>query len=342
MFSPSRLRLARMRRQISKTALAAKSGIAVNSIANYEHGTTQPRPAAVDALADVLRFPVDFFCAGEIDILPPAGAHFRAPSKMLAAHRDAAIASARIAMLTSEWLDERFELPRVTVPDLDEHAPETAAAILRAEWGLGDRPVSSMIHLLESKGVRIFALPGDLQDVDAFSQWSTSCAYVFVNNTKSSERTRFDLAHELAHLAMHRRVVGTREREVEREADAFASAFLMPESAVRSVGRIPVDLPSLIALKRRWNVSLFALLVRLHRLGLLSEWLYRALCIQASTLGMRVTEPDPAPSESSQVLRKVIDALRDRGIRVADIAEQLRLPIEEVREPLRGLVPMRV
>jgi Zn-dependent peptidase ImmA (M78 family) len=86
------------------------------------------------------------------------------------------------------------------VPNMHSLEPEVAAQALRAEWGLGERPIQNMLHLLEANGVRVFSLPRDNASVNAFSVWHGAIPYVFLTTDKSGERGRFDCAHELGHL----------------------------------------------------------------------------------------------------------------------------------------------
>ena len=125
-------------------------------------------------------------------------------------------------------------------------------------WGLGELPVKNMIHLLESKGIRVFSLSIDTAQLDAFSMWHADTPFVFLNTMKSCEHSRFDAAHELGHLVLHRHA-GSKGQEAEREANAFASAFLMPRASVLanaphmatvdqlSRGRLTVGMSSAIA-----------------------------------------------------------------------------------------------
>jgi hypothetical protein len=39
---------------------------------------------------------------------------------------------------------------------------------VRQAWGLGELPIKNMVHLLESKGVRVYSLAIDAVEVDAF------------------------------------------------------------------------------------------------------------------------------------------------------------------------------
>src|SRR3546814_6566541 len=55
----------------------------------------------------------------------------------------------------------------------------------------------------------------DTKNVDAFSCWRNGQPFVFLNTFKSAERSRFDAAHELAHLVLHRHG-GPQGREIGR------------------------------------------------------------------------------------------------------------------------------
>jgi Zn-dependent peptidase ImmA (M78 family) len=212
----------------------------------------------------------------------------------------------------------------------------TGPEALRHHWGIGELPISNMIHLLEAKGVRIFSLAIDAHEVDAFSMWKAATPFVFLNNNKSSEHSRYDAAHELGHLVLHRHG-GPRGREAEQEANAFASAFLMPRaSVIAHAPRFPT-VATLVKLKRIWTTSVAALNYRLHAVGMLSDWQYRVLCIQISRNGYRTKEPNEAPREISQVLPKIFSALHQDGVSRPGVARALCIPQSELECLMFGL-----
>lgn len=89
----------------------------------------------------------------------------------------------------------------------------------------------------------------DAAEVDAFSMWRQSTPFVFLNTKKSAEHSRFDAAHELGHLVLHRHG-SPQGREAEREANAFASAFLMPRASVLAYAPRMATIDHLIKLKK--------------------------------------------------------------------------------------------
>lgn len=336
-FNSNRLSLARRRRGLTRRALASVSGISERSLVLYEQGTRTPTTAFVEDLARALQFPVGFFTRSGPEPLDAAGVSFRAMTKMTASQRDRAIAGGELALELNEWLERNFSLPARAIPDLRQSDPETAANALRTQWALGDAPISNMVRLLEAKGVRVFSLAEDCVEVDAFSFWKGEQPFVFLNTAKSAERSRFDAAHELGHLVLHRHGAPG-GREAERAADQFASAFLMPRTSILAYAPRMVTIPTLLRAKTHWKVALVALLHRLHDVGLVSDWHYRALCIEVQKRGFRRTEPEPLPREMSGVFEKVFASLRSAKRSKQDVARDLAVPVAELNALVFGLI----
>jgi Zn-dependent peptidase ImmA (M78 family)/DNA-binding XRE family transcriptional regulator len=336
-FNPTRLSIARKRRMLNKKALADLIGVEPHTIVRWERCQTEPTPENVFAIARDLQYPRDFFFGPDIDEPDSEYTSFRSQTSMSAAERDAALAAGQIGFLISDWVGERFELPELKLPDLHLYDPESAAQALRQEWGLGEKPVSNMIRLLESKGVRVFSLAENTTHVNAYSLWRKGFPYVFLNTVKSAESSRFDAAHELAHLVLHQdgSVSG---RAAEDQANRFASAFLMPRADVVSVLPRVRHLQQLIDKKSRWRVSLAALNYRVHKLGIISEWKNRDFCIEIARRGYNKDEPKGIEREKSVVWEKVLKSLWAENTTHLDIADQINLPISEVSDLLFGVL----
>ena len=337
MFNPTRLAVARKRNGLTMTALAKQIGVSPRSVSAYEDGV-QPSPEVAERIAAVLGFPIAFFSGDDLDTPQADAVSFRALTKMSAIERDRALSEGSLALELNRWIEQRFDLPPPVLPDLSQETdPEAAAASLRQQWGLGEAPVRSMVHLLEAKGVRVYSLAVDSLNVDAFSYWHDETPMVFLNTRKSAERGRFDAGHELAHLVLHRHAKKEDSRLAEDEANKFASALLMPRNG--TLARAPrfVTIQHLIAQKKHWIVSVAALNHRLHELGITNPWQYRHLSSEIAKRGYRTEEPDPAPRESSQVLSKVLAALREESLSQRDIAAALCLRPSEVEQLIYGL-----
>jgi Zn-dependent peptidase ImmA (M78 family)/DNA-binding XRE family transcriptional regulator len=337
MLNPSRLRLARKRRGLTKISFADEIGVDRKMVGAYEAGMSVPSEEVMSRISKVLEFPPEFFLGEDIDEPSIDSGSFRAMTKMRIPQRDMALSQAALGIHFSDWLSRKFELPDTQIPNLGRAPdPEAAAEFVRREWGLGVLSIRNMIHLLESKGVRVFSLAVDAREVDAFSMWKGNTPFVFLNTNKTSEHSRFDAAHELGHLVLHKHGP-PRGIEAEKQANAFASAFLMPRgSVIANAPRFPTY-NALVKLKRMWIVSVAALGYRLNGLGLMNDWQFRGLCVEIAKRGKHI-EPNEAPREFSLLLPKMLGSLYEEGISRTQIARELHIPTSELEQLLFGLV----
>jgi Zn-dependent peptidase ImmA (M78 family) len=334
-FNPKRLSLARARRRFTSKALAVEASLAVDTISRLEAGRNDPDDATVERIAKVLRFPVSFFHDDDPEDISTESVSFRSFSKMSARERDAAISAGSLGLQLSQWIEDRFSLPEASLLDLQyETNPTEAARAVRQHWSLGEYPIGNMLGLLEEKGVKIFSLSENTANVNAFSFWRDNIAFIFLNNFKTAESSIFDTAHELCHLTMHKHGDPKGIRSAEREAGAFASAFLMPANDVRARIPRPITADVVIKAKVRWRVSAMALVFRLHTLKLITDWQYRSLCIELAKRGYRTGEPVGIERETSVIWKKVLTQLWRERTTKSSIANELHLPLDE----LEGLI----
>lgn len=342
-FNPTRLSIARKRAMLTKKALAEKIGVERHTVIRWEAVDSllpshEPTEDNLDSVVRELGFPREFFFGEDVDEPSSDLTSFRSQTSMSAAERDAALAAGQLGCMIWDWVSAKFDLPEVKIPDLrDNPDAESAAQTLRYEWGLGEKPIPNMIQLLEAKGVRVFSLAENTSHVNAYSFWRKGTPFVFLNNYKTSECSRFDAAHELAHLVLHRdgSVTG---REAEDQANRFASSFLMPRADVVALLPRLIDLRQLISAKSRWKVSLAALNYRVHKLRLTTDWRNRDLCIEIAKRGYNKNEPRSVAREASIVWEKVLRALFLESTTHEDIAHQLHLPVQEVNDLLFGII----
>jgi len=344
-FTPGRLVLARERRGVTQKWLSDAAGVSPRMIKAYEAGEKNPSAETLRAVAEALTFPIPFFSAPPVDLMTVEAASFRAFTKAGAQLRGRAVAAGSLGLELNAYLTERFDLPSPDVPDLripasaSEHETLSSAASIaesvRHQWGLGERPIPHMIHVLELHGVRVFSLSEDCDAIDAFSFWRNGTPFMFLNTRKTAERSIFDAAHELAHLVMHQHGC-PQGRGAEREADAFAASFILPEAAITASAPRLVTIATLAEMKKTWHASVAALGHRLFDLGLVSEWQYRHFNIELAKRGKR-NEPAPLPRETSAILRKTIAALGEEGVGLREIARDLHLPVGELRALTFGL-----
>lgn len=338
MFNASRLAVARKRRQLTKKDLAQAAGITPLTLTRLEGGeTSDPEEETVRSIANCLQYPIEFFYEDDCEQLATEAVSFRSLSTLTAKQREAALAAGSIAFLFDDWVSARFDLPKRKLIDLRDEAPAAAAEALRGHWGIGTKPIASMIKLLEAQGVRVFALSEQHKNVDAYSCWRNDVPYVFLNTFKSAERSRFDAAHELGHLVLHMHGASM-GRDVEREADQFASAFLVHRGdLVSNLPRVKT-LSQLVEAKQRWGVSVAALARTAFDAKLISDWHYRELCKQMSVKGYRTTEPNGREREKSVLWKMVFEDLWKEGVTREDVAKELNVPSDEIEALVGELV----
>lgn len=336
-----RLRVARQRRTMTKKSLAEAMSVTPRAITGWESDEYPPEEHHLNKLSEILGFPISFFGLDDTVRTQTEAVSFRSLTTKTAGQRDAVIAMCDIARDVTAWINDNFAVPAPALPDLRDEDPTIAASLLRQEWGLGNRPIKNMIHLLEAKGVRVFSLAENCREIDACSYWSDDLPFVLLKIETSNERCRFDMAHELGHLVLHKHAAPT-GRIAENEANAFASEFLMPEPSVRASCNEYWSIQTLVRKKRLWNVSVSALAYRVHQLDMMSNWHFKSLNIEMRRRGFKNAEPDGSPKEQSDILEAVLDRMRDKGITLRFAANKMSIPESELTGLLYGIVKVSV
>ena len=305
--------LAREYRGFTQEALARKLYVTQAKVAKIEGGIqTDLEDALFDALCAALEFPPDFFLQEEELIgFGSSAYYYRKKSDLSAADRKKIHGTVNLLRINIKRLlsfvdiDGKRKLPRLDIEEYGDNAAKVAQAV-RVFWLLPDGPIKNLTSLIESAGVIVIPCNFPTRSMDATSlRLAELPPVIFINSQLPGDRWRFTLAHELAHLIMH----DVPREQMEDEADAFASEFLMPESEMkpqfRRLGEI--RLQDLANLKLYWKVSIAALLKRACDMGFIHDGRKRYMWSRMSTWGWRMQEPDPLPQETPKTLRKVID-----------------------------------
>lgn len=330
---------------MSKKGVADVIGVSTNTVHRYETGEISPSDENLRSIAALLEFPIEFFGGSDIDQPRRDNASFRGLSSKTNLVMDAALASGALAYVFDDWVSHRYNRVELNLPEYPaDMPPQTAAKLLRQHWRLGDKPIGNMVHLLEAKGIRVFSLAENNKDIDAFSVWRNEVPYVFLNRFKSAERSRFDAAHELCHLCLHKHGGAAAEKKnspIEKDAQAFAGAFLMPEADVRSIVTKPIySVDDLLSYKKRWRVAAVALAYRLLELGIIKSSRSNSLYVEMSRRGWLKDEPNGIQREQSGLWQQIFDDLRKLGIHKSQIAHETGVPTQELEALLFGLANM--
>lgn len=338
-FAARRLVIARWQKGWTKKALADEVGITPQAIALFESGKSKPTVQTASVIAVALGFDRRFFYVQEIETAEMHAVSFRSRRSMPATVRDKTLSSGEIgAGIVSPYIRDRFSLPSLALRDLSGTEPEDAATSLRKEWQLGFGPIMNVVHLLEAKGVELYWFNERNEMVDAISFWWNGRPYALVSmRERPGERVRFDLAHELGHLVLHRWVNDLTAREVEIAANRFASAFLLPAAQFKSECPVYPTISELLLLKPRWRVSVSAMVYRSHDVGLLTQRQYeRAYREISARWKSKKNEPNPLTREESLVHRQIFEMLASRGVYMEDFARGTALG----RDIVNSLLPI--
>lgn len=363
-------------RGLTQVELAEAADISVPAYRSLEKGRSEPRTSTLRALAGALDVSIK-------DLLQPAPrlerVRFRSLKRMK--RRDQVLAD------VARWLADFSDLEDITgersfhgLQSLwDELAgnprPDIRglAARTRAYFGLNARePVHDICGLLESQGVKVLSV--DISS-DAFMGLSVAGGEgglaIAVNTWKRLpvETWIFSAAHELGHLLLHLNAYQVAEQQEdeqqEREANLFASHFLMPEGAFGKEWSDAEGLPLLdrvFKVKRMFRVSWRTVLYRVaeqmpeEQRPLLWQqfnrryrqakgaWLLKhdepdgiTREVYQSAQGERSMGREPAQMEGhdfrgDRLWRLARHAVEREEITLARAAEILRLPLDEMRD----------
>lgn len=334
MLNSDRVELVRLRLGLTKIGFAELLGVERKTLQRFEaDGRLSDEVFA--RLCEKTGYLPAFFSKPSPTMPNSDAVSFRSHRSLTSSPRDAAIAAAAIAFEIDDWVSSQFDLPSHSLIQLNSISPVEAAMALRAHWGIGNLPIENMINVLEAHGVRVFSLVEETRHLDAYSLWKDDVPYVFLNTIKTAEHSRFDAAHELGHLVLHRHG-GPSYRSAENEANAFASAFLIPPPDLYANLPRTGNLKDIIERKKRWRVSAAALNYALRKHELITEWVYRGNYIELNKLG-RSIEPNGIERETSQVWQKILSTLWKDGITIENIAEKLCIPSKEIMNLLFGI-----
>lgn len=333
-----RIKLARRAAGLSLRDLASRVGVSPQAISKYERGLDMPSSGVLLRLAEALGVKVEyFFRIRSVNLSVPS---YRKKSTLRRRQEE------KILAQIQDWLERYLEVeelfypsdviarfalpeginPKITTPEEAERVAEE----LRMAWQLGLDPIENLTELLEDKGIKV----GLMEGTEGFD----ACTFTIEDNTPviavrrdiPGDRQRFSLAHELGHIFLQ----PVQEVDMEKAANRFAAAFLVPaQMARRELGehRHAINLYELHLLKHKYGFSMQAWIYRAKDLGIITETAYRRLHRQISQHGWRRKEPgdELPPEEPKRMERLVMRALAEDLISESRAAELLAMPLTE-------------
>lgn len=347
-FNPFRLIEAREARGMKQTALSSIIGYSTTSISKWENGHIEPDHQSLDAISNALGLPIEWFF--QPPLVTSSVYHFRSNSAATKTAQEIARIRLRWAAELSDKLIEWVDLPEVNLipsPAREEALNLTAndievyAQTLREHLNLGIEPIPNITQLLEASGVAVVREESGFTSMDGVSAWIKERPYIWVASDKAScVRSRFDIAHELGHIILHKYLTAEdcnvlKHKEIENQANLFAGFFLMPSIAVSSLFRV-ITLDSLLSQKKKWGISVGAMISQCSNAGLIDEEQTLRLRKNLSFRKWRTREPydDSMKPEKPILFEKSIKLLIEHGgFKKADIISKFglsRVDIEKI------------
>jgi Zn-dependent peptidase ImmA (M78 family)/transcriptional regulator with XRE-family HTH domain len=333
-------RLGRQFRGLTQREFAEAIGAEPSGVSRIENGIIQPSPELAERASAKLDLPLAFFSQPERPYGLPISVHpmWRAKASVSQHSVDQCLAELNLRIIHVRRLLRPLEYEPVTpLPEIDadsqEGGPEAIAGLVRRAWLMPAGPVHDLISWVERAGCFVmFTEMPDAAMSGVTLRVPDMQPCIFLNKNMPTDRMRHTLAHELGHLIMHRYP----SKDMEDEANAFASAFLMPAHDIRAyfAGK-KIDLRLLATLKPEWRVAMQSLLYRATTLGYVNDSQARYLWQQFSIRKWRLREPpelDLQP-EAPTLVNKLLALHMERlGYTLQDLAAVTALhPTETAR-----------
>ncbi len=340
-FNGERLKEALQFREKKMTELADETRISKQSLSLYANGVNVPPFENVTKIANALSFPTDFFMVEDGCTVITGNTYFRSQASATKKSRVAQTIKLEYVARMYEVLLNYINFPELSLPKVDIDLPENSmdtdsglvfkeieqlAADVRRFWNLGNGPIDSLQYVLESNGIIVTGFSGVGSNIDAFSQQiSVNGRTVYIIalalGEKPLERLRFDMAHELGHILLH--TWGENNEDIskdefnarEKQANMFASAFLLPKDGFsRMVSAYPTNVDYYKSLKKKWKVSMQAMMYRARQLDKISANQFQYMMRTVSKNGWRTKEPGDVPGQlNDTIFQGAIDLLFDGG-----------------------------
>lgn len=335
--NPKMVTLAREARGLLQNELGDKINGSQGYISRIELGQAEISDQYLEAVAKILNFPISFF-KQEGEILPP-NLSYRKREKVAQKLITFIDAHINIYRLNIQTLLKATKQEEVELPSLDivkYGSPEEVARQIRKLWKVPKGSIANLTELLEANGVFVHTFDFGTERVDGRSIFiEQKYPVVFVNKTLLGDRQRFTLAYELGHLVMHLQTAPSFERDISHEANLFAAEFLMPEKEIMPDFVDGVTISKLAELKRKWKVSMQALLYRASDLTIITDNQKRYLLEQFNKMQIRRREPPEldVQKEQPKLLRTVFTTYKTKQkLNLKELAHFFHLTEEDFLE----------
>jgi len=315
--------------ELTIPALAERIGMGTASISNLLNGKSEPKSSTLIALSRGLGVSIQDLLA---DVPRLSSLRFRTNRTLSArekAERD------QMRHLTARWLadyqylEEVLDQPAIHgLSKFQKRDPRDAAAEVRQLLGLADKPISDVVELVTSLGIKLRVTPFGFKKTFGLSVGVQDGGPAIVVNSESGvsvERQIFTIVHELGHLLLHSSSYGTGEeietKQEEDEANSFAGQLLLPDEGLRQDweacrGIHWVD--AVLRIKKKYKVSYLTVLVRLAQIS--RGLAFTDLLVDFSVAFKRKYKHDLKDHYEPEAIEGPVASTEEDGLSVSDLA----------------------
>lgn len=291
----ARLKAARIKEKLSLEALATglDGVVSKQTLSRYEKGSLFPSSTILIKLARTLKVSVEYF-------LRPLNYDFS--TMEFSFRRKRSISVKEIDSLKVKITDEieRYLEAESIIGELKPFNYHVESDVIstsedmiknarkvRKEWNLGEDPISNIPVMLEEHGIKVIMVDAP----DGFDGLSGTIdgkfPVIVLNKNKSVERRRLTALHELAHILFNKIFnPELSEHQKENLCNEFSSEMLLSgDLLVKVLGekRREISVPELQPLQQNFGISIDAIVVKAHRLEMISESRFRGYFIRKNT-----------------------------------------------------------
>lgn len=329
------LTLAREARGLTQTELAKRTKTDQGNLSKIEQGLLKPNKEIIEKYAAALNFPESFFYQQE-NKTQISDFFYRKRLSMAAKEKLRLEATIDILRLLYDKLLKSVDIPAARFPSLginNNFSPSDIAMLAREFYSIGRGPIKSLISSLEKNGIAVVYIDVSSDKFDGMTVYTDSnYPLIVLNKNMPNDRKRFTIAHELGHQIMHLPFrfefdlydrINKDPNSLEKEADMFASEFLLPERDCRSE-LFNLTYQKLSDMKLFWKVSKKAIIYKAKTIGVIDDRKYQNLLIELSKRGERIKESFDVDLDEPKIFSQIfMSYTKELGYTNQQLAEYL-------------------
>ena len=329
-----RIKLARESRGLTQTNLAKMLSFNQATLSKIEKGLYHVTEDMINEISGSLSYNTSFFYKDH-DVYPLKHFYFRKNLGTTVTNSKKIESMVNIISSNVRDLLDSIDIEiNIEYLDLEKEllSPEEVAMKVRQLFNLPKGPIKNIVKSIEAQGIILhfvdFSKELKISGVSFITP--EGVPLIIVNNNIPNSRKVFTIAHELGHIIMHYKgaIIGE-NRDVEKEADRFASEFLMPTRDIKN-SLFNINNGEVFALKGYWKVSAQALMYKARNLGCITMDQYRRWVTRMNMQGYRMLEPYEFEIDTPSLMVKLfILHFEDLEYNVSDIINLFGLNSEE-------------